>query len=159
MYKRSTSIPRSGRSSVAELRPPTVLSRARSPLVNGIAYSKRANGPSLFSEHVRPRAHTTASEDVTSQSLEDHHITECGDEQCAFGVMTYVCDHVCKRPKSSGPQSIWRRVSIHTLLHEEKGKNPLLDDYVDGTIRHVHLPANNMAWVQVILRNSKDGKP
>jgi hypothetical protein len=61
--------------------------------------------------------------------------------------MTYVLDHACSPPKKQSQLSDVK-LSIHDLLHQEEG-NPLLRDYEKGIIRHVHLPANNMKWVEV----------
>ena len=73
----------------------------------------------------------------------EHQMSSCSDEDCACGWETYVVDHNCKESVSA-----WTRIPIHNLLHQEQD-NPLLRDYDPGTIRHVHLPANNMTWAQV----------
>ena len=91
----------------------------------------------------RSLSNTTISDDIRSTSV-DHQIQECRDEDCACGWETYVVDHVCKASTST-----WKRVSIHKLLHREED-NPLLKAYEAGSIRHVHLPANNMTWAQVM---------
>lgn len=41
-----------------------------------------------------------------------------------------------------------QKVSVQTLLTEDKKRNPLMWDCEADTIRYVHLPANNMAWVE-----------
>jgi len=58
--------------------------------------------------------------------------------------MTYVLDHHATNEELKADD----KISIHQLLHEEEN-NPLLRPYAEGTIRHVHLPANNMRWVEV----------
>ena len=73
----------------------------------------------------------------------EHQLSSCSNEDCACGWETYVVDHNCKESVSA-----WTRIPIHNLLHQEQD-NPLLRDYDPGTIRHVHLPANNMTWAQV----------
>jgi hypothetical protein len=56
-----------------------------------------------------------------------------------------VVDHECGAVKG-----IWNRVPIHKLLHDDEN-NPLLRELQEGKIRHVHLPANNMKWVEVSI--------
>lgn len=90
----------------------------------------------------RTRSNTTLSYENNSLSI-DHCLQECSDPDCAFGWETYVCDHHCRKSESK-----WTRVSIHKLLHDAKD-NPMLADHVKGVIRHVHLPANNMKWIEV----------
>jgi len=90
----------------------------------------------------RSLSSSTISEDIKSGSA-SYLVQDCSDEDCAFGWETYVVDHNCKASESK-----WSRISIHKLLHQEEN-NPLSAKYVSGTIRHVHLPANNMTWVQV----------
>lgn len=114
-------------------------------------HSPHDSTPRTISDHrtvpERSLTSTSISEDIKSLST-DHHLTECCDSDCACGWETYVCDHACKVPEPPESQSKWHRISIHELLHQEEG-NPLLREYAPGTIRHVHLPANNMTWVQV----------
>jgi hypothetical protein len=57
-----------------------------------------------------------------------------------------VLDHACGPSKKESKAPV-DKISIHNLLHEEE-HNPLLGGYEEGIIRHVHLPANNMKWVE-----------
>jgi hypothetical protein len=40
-------------------------------------------------------------------------------------------------------------ISIKDLLSENPDANPLMTPCEENTIRHIHLPANNMIWVEV----------
>jgi hypothetical protein len=112
--------------------------------------------PSHFERPARkPRSvsNTTISDD--NKTTDHSQLQECNDENCAFGWETYVLDHACKASTTS-----WNRVSIHRLLHQEED-NPLLRKFEEGKIRHVHLPANNMKWVEVctgLTGNRTQGK-
>ncbi|EMR72403.1 putative ankyrin repeat protein [Eutypa lata UCREL1] len=53
-----------------------------------------------------------------------------------------------------------QKVSVQTLLTEDKKRNPLMWDCEADTIRYVHLPANNMAWVEeAIARYYGEDRP
>jgi hypothetical protein len=95
----------------------------------------------------RSLSNTSFSGDSKSANIDPHPL-ECSDHDCAFGWTTYVLNHACKVPQTSQ-----KKVSIHRLLHEEED-NPLLKPYEKDSIRYVHLPANNMTWVEVRLEGS-----
>jgi hypothetical protein len=77
----------------------------------------------------------------------ENKLEDCNDENCAFGWETYVLDHSCD-PSTAKVELSNPKISIHKLLHQQKN-NPLLREPEKGIIRHVHLPANNMKWVEV----------
>ncbi|RYP90967.1 hypothetical protein DL770_002883 [Monosporascus sp. CRB-9-2] len=53
-----------------------------------------------------------------------------------------------------------QKVSVQTLLIKDEDANPLMRDFGDDTIRYVHLPANNMAWVEeAIARYYHEDRP
>ncbi|RYP13191.1 hypothetical protein DL765_007018 [Monosporascus sp. GIB2] len=53
-----------------------------------------------------------------------------------------------------------QKVSVQTLLTKDKDTNPLMWELGDDTIRYVHLPANNMAWVEeAIARYYHEDRP
>jgi hypothetical protein len=97
----------------------------------------------LFQSPVRSdTADTIADSAINTQELYD-----CHDENCAFKWMTYVADYAFQTPNT--PQkTTWSRVSIHDLLHRNVD-NSFCKKLASGHIRHVHLPANNMKWVEV----------
>jgi len=90
----------------------------------------------------RSMSNTSMCDDSKRSNI-DPTPQDCSDPDCAFGWTTYVLNHAWKLP-----QTVSHKVSIHTLLHE-KQDNPLLDPYSEDSIRYVHLPANNMTWVEV----------
>ncbi|RYO82235.1 hypothetical protein DL766_003209 [Monosporascus sp. MC13-8B] len=53
-----------------------------------------------------------------------------------------------------------QKVSLQTLPTKDKDTNPLMWDLGDDTIRYVHLPVNNMAWVEeAIARYYHEDRP
>ncbi|RYP79936.1 hypothetical protein DL769_002695 [Monosporascus sp. CRB-8-3] len=53
-----------------------------------------------------------------------------------------------------------QKVFVQTLLTKDEGTNPLMWNLGDDTIRYVHLPANNMAWVEeAIARYYHEDRP
>ncbi|RYP64694.1 hypothetical protein DL771_008651 [Monosporascus sp. 5C6A] len=53
-----------------------------------------------------------------------------------------------------------QKVSVQTLLTKDEDTNPLMWSFGDDTIRYVHLPANNMAWVEeAIARYYHEDRP
>ncbi|RYO93971.1 hypothetical protein DL764_007900 [Monosporascus ibericus] len=53
-----------------------------------------------------------------------------------------------------------QKVSVQTLIIKDEDTNPLMWNFGDDTIRYVHLPANNMAWVEeAIARYCHEDRP
>lgn len=128
----------------------------QNPLPNSHSHHSSMNGsPVTISDQPRVPQRTLSNTNLSyeNKSLSiDHNLQECSDPNCAFGWETYVCDHNCRE---SEPE--WSRIFIHTLLHDTE-ENPLLADHVEGVIRHVHLPANNMKWIEVSLPQKQKKK-
>lgn len=114
--------------------------RSQSPPRNGLPVTQ-SDYPRV---PLRSLSNTTISDENKSASIH-HGLQDCDDRYCAFGWETYVCNHDCQKAESRG-----HKISIHKLLHEAES-NPLLEQHVEGVIRHVHLPANNMKWVEVSI--------
>ena len=89
-----------------------------------------------------PKTRSLSNTTLSSTNQTPTRPGDCEDDNCAFGWETYVADH---NYESSTTE--FTRLPIHSLLHEEEG-NPLLQECEKGAIRHVHLPANNMKWVE-----------
>jgi hypothetical protein len=90
---------------------------------------------------------STSIYDDSKKSSIDPKLSDCSDPNCAFEWTTYAIYYNCKLSKTtrSTPQE---KVFIHDLLHK-KESNPLLEPYASDVRRYVHLPANNMTWVEV----------
>lgn len=43
-----------------------------------------------------------------------------------------------------------QKVPLELLLKDDKARNPLMWDCEEDMIRYFHVPANNMAWIEVI---------
>jgi len=53
-----------------------------------------------------------------------------------------------------------QKVTMADLLSEDERRNPLMQPCEDGVVRYIHLPANNMSWVEeVMARYYREKRP
>lgn len=79
-------------------------------------------------------------------AIENTRNLECSEKNCEPGWSTHVITYNCQTFKAND-----RKSAMHKLLHVEEGN--LISDpnnpCPEGSVRYIHLPANNMRWVEV----------
>lgn len=107
------------------------------------------NKPVVMEPDIAPAA------EVVEQDVKDLHLLPENDPDLKANLIFYKGSRSYSHPQfhDTFPH---QKISLKSLLFEkDKKTNPLMMDCEKDMIRYIHLPANNMSWVEESLRASK----